>query len=154
MRLWWTTQIRRPIWWTTLCSIWNWSWQVCSNNVEKCCPVKYRNVLTKVEITRSPAWRTLWRIWGREWRSYRTRWTTRRTPSLSSSHSWSISASVCGRDWSTSMSRTVPRSCYAILSHKEPARSKQNTPSRVLYGIRLLAQATEGKLSTNESIVM
>ena len=58
----------------------------------------------------------------------------------------------------------------AILCHKEPASSKQNNPqcnggilrskarSRgiwmpelVLYGIRLLAPASLGKLSTNES---
>ena len=49
----------------------------------------------------------------------------------------------------------------AILCHKEPARSKQTIPSRglwmpelVLYDIRLLAQATLGKLSTNENAVM
>ena len=59
-------------------------------------------------------------------------------------------------DWSSGVATTP-----AILCHKEPTRSKQNTPSRglwmpelVLYGIRLLAQASLGKLSTNESAVM
>ena len=76
-------------------------------------------------------------------------------------------------DWSTSMSRNVPRSsvlrvfCLLLAGsiwHMAPFRAnnpydvKNQQPARglwmpeqVLYGIRLLAQASLGKLSTNES---
>ena len=52
-----------------------------------------------------------------------------------------------GAGFSTSMSMSVQRSCYA--SSLMPWRTC-SSPSLVLYGIRLLAQATL-KLSTNES---